>query len=699
MPAEVLRANVLTTEATCQINKTRSDVLSQPTGRERGVTIRVVILCLALAVILGYLIPIIDYKVFNTFLGATHLPPGALGALLVLVLVVNPLLRLISDKLAFSRNETLTVYITCLFSSLIPGHGAENLALPVTIAPFYLATPENKWLNWLTPYLPPWLSPALDPQTGAYNKAIVDGWFNGLRPGEAIPWGAWLLPLVVWGSLIMAIYIMLACLSVMLRAQWAENEALAFPLLRLPLIMTEDMDRGDEYSTVGRFFRNPLMWVGFGIAAFIQLQRGLNLYFPDVPTFPLELNLNALFTEAPWNQIGWVPINIYPIAVGITYLLTSEVSFSLWFFFLFMKMQMMGAYYLGFMPGTLPDATNAFPGKMFQGFQVGGAYLTYVAIVLWTGREHFAHILRRAFRRIGPRSAEREEALSYPVAFWGFALAFVYLVGVSLLAGVRFDIALALWVSYIVLAIGLTRVAVEGGMLFLLHDIMPLGAIAKLLNSGPTTWLTTQSGIVPASFLQAGLVYHMRGFSMPSFVQGFKLAHDHKIPARPLLALIAAVVTISLGMSLWMVIRLGYDNGGMSLGSNWSHGHLAVRPVTFIDSVTKSGNNSPVSNWLSLLAGALLTYGMMLARSRFAGFPFHPIGYLMCLTFAAHMFWFSIFLGWLCKILITRFCSHDAYRKLIPAFLGMALGDVTMILFWLLIDGWQGRTNHHLMPF
>lgn len=86
------------------------------------------------------------------------------------------------------------------------------------------------------------------------------------------------------------------------------------------------------------------------------------------------------------------------------------------------------------------------------------------------------------------------------------------------------------------------------------------------------------------------------------------------------------------------------------------------------------------------------------ARSRFLWFPFHPIGYLMHLTFPIKMFWFSIFFGWLCKVLITRFGSNDSYRKTIPAFLGLVLGDVTMILFWLVIDGWSGRTAHQLMP-
>jgi hypothetical protein len=470
-------------------------------------------------------------------------------------------------------------------------------------------------------------------------------------------------------------------------------------LLRLPLTMTEDLDRPDRTEVVGGFFRNRLMWGGFGIAVFIQMLRGLHLYFPDVPNFPMELSLSALFSEAPWNQIGWTEIYTFPIVIGITYLLTSEVAFSLWFFYWFMRLQMIGAYYMGIMPSALPDATMAFPGKAFQGYQTGGAYLAYVALVLWTGREHFKYIARRAFGRARARPSEREEALSYPTAFWGFVLAFVYIIGFCVLAGLRLDIALALWLSYLVFAIGLTRIAVEGGMLFLLHDTMPLGAIGRLIGTGPSTWLSASSGLVPASFVQAGLVFHLRGFLMPSFVHSFKLAHDNKIPPRPLLALIAAVVMISMGMGFWMVVKLGYEHGGLQLGSSWARGHLALRPANFIDSITKDTSGSLLTNWASLGAGAGLTWGMMLARSRFAGFPLHPIGYLMCLTFAAQMFWFSIFVGWLCKSLITRFGGPEAYRKLMPTFLGLALGDVTMILFWLTVDLWQGRTAHHLMPY
>ncbi|MBV9865628.1 MAG: hypothetical protein JO316_09780 [Abitibacteriaceae bacterium] len=666
-------------------------------ARDRGVTLRVVILSLALAVVLGYALPVIDYKLNNTFLGGQHLPPGAIGVLLVLILVINPLLRLVSPRWGFTRNETLTVYITCLFSSLVPGHGSENFVVPNLLAPFYFATRENKWLGFLQPYLKPWLTPALNSNRGL-NRAVYEGWYVGLHRNEPIPWGAWMVPLVFWISFVLVSYAMLGCLSVMLRAQWAEHEALAFPLLRLPLTMTEDMDRRDKYGMLSHFFRNPLMWCGFGIAVFVQGLRGLHLYYPDVPDFPLGVDMGPLFSDAPWNQIGWVPVNIYPMVVGITYLLTSEMSFSLWFFYWFFKFQYVAAYYLGFQPNSLPGA-DGLPDKLFTGYQMGGCYLAYVGIVLWTGREHLSHVARRAFGRVPASPAERNELLSYPLAFWGFIISFALMVGATWASGVRVDIAIALWVSYLVFAIGLTRVAVEGGMLALQHHTSPLAAIAKLLNTGQSQWLTLENGVSSASLFQAGFVIHMRSFIMPSFVHSFKLAQDNKIAARPLAALVGVVILISVGMSWWTVVRMGYDNSGLTFGHHWWAQDGPKAPAYFIDSVTKSSDTgSAPARWLWLGVGIALTYGMMLARSRFTFFPFHPIGYMMALTYSGATFWSSIFLGWLAKVVISRFGGTDTYRKLLPAFLGLALGDVAMILFWLIIDGWQGRTGHLLLP-
>jgi hypothetical protein len=181
-------------------------------------------------------------------------------------------------------------------------------------------------------------------------------------------------------------------------------------------------------------------------------------------------------------------------------LLSAEISLSLWAFFLFHKMQLMGAYYIGYPAGTLPSPTwtRGF-SKSFIAYQQFGAYFAYVAIILYTAREHLKWVTRRAFGRAKALDKERDEALSYPVAFWGFVLAFAFIVGWTIAAGVRADIAIALWVTYLVIAIGLARVVVEAGLIFVHAGWSPLGPLAYLFGS---SWMTPSSA-VPARSSQA----------------------------------------------------------------------------------------------------------------------------------------------------------------------------------------------------
>ena len=673
---------------------TETDALAPAHEAGSGVTFRVVVLSLAIALFFAWAIPIIDYRFFNTFLGATHLPPGAVGVLLLLLLVVNPLLRLVSKRWAFKRNEVLTVYLSCLFSTLTVGVGGNNYFVSSIIGSFYYTTRENKWFDTLKG-LPPWFTPALNAD-GTQNRAVVEAWYTGLSQGQNIPWGAWIVPLCAWGAFFGASFGMMACLSVILRAQWGQHEVLAFPLLRLPLTLTQDLDRDDKYAVIGRFFRAPLMWSGFGIAVFVQALRGLNLYFPDVPTFPLSVDTRPLLSEAPWNQITWLPLQIYPIAVGIAFFLTGEVGFSLWFFFLFMKLQIVGAALLGFPPATMPQVLEK-GGAVFLGSQESGAFFAYGAVIFWTGRRHFAHVFHRAIRRARPTDIEKNEALSYPVAFWGFALCFAFMVAWGVAAGMSIGLSLLLWTSYLLIAVVLSRVVAEGGLLFVHHTWMPLGTFAGLVGMGPGTLLSSSHGIAPAAFMEAATIEDFRGSLMPSFVQSFKLAHDQNIQSKKLFALLFAVILVGMVVGFSMNVRLGYENSG--LGLQWWLREGAPRMAGSNAATMGAKVASPdITAWTWTFIAAGIVWGTMWMRGRFAWFPLHPLGYVMAVSYPVHAFWFSIFVGWGAKSLVTRYAGPDSARKVGPLFLGLALGDVAMMLFWIGVDGFFGRTGHQLMP-
>jgi hypothetical protein len=149
------------------------------------------------------------------------------------------------------------------------------------------------------------------------------------------------------------------------------------------------------------------------------------------------------------------------------------------------------------------------------------------------------------------------------VAFWGFVLSFVFITAWSVAAGMNVAVAIGMWVAYLVIAIALTRIVVEGGLIFL-QGPMPLSIIAQFTGSGSGS-IMGASTIVPGSMVEMAIMGDTRGFLMPSFMQSFKLAHDRKIKAKPLFALIMAVSLTTLIVSVWMNVRLGYEVGALSL--------------------------------------------------------------------------------------------------------------------------------------
>jgi len=640
------------------------------------ISARCIAVGLLLSVVFSLIIPYVDVFLSNTFLGAQHLPPGAVFALLFLVLVVNPLLKLLSPRLPFSRVELLMIYCMLLFSTLVPGHGAENVFIPVVVSPFYYASPENRFADLFLQYVPEWFAPQSE-------RAIVS-FFEGLRPGERLPWGDWVTPLLVWGGFTMVLYALVAFLSVLFRRQWVDREKLSFPLVALPMEMTADSLHPFANKA---FFGSRVMWVGFGLAVLLQLQNGLKFHLPAIPALRLSVNLSPLFRETPWNAVGWVPGYIWPVVVGITVLLRGEVSLSLWFFFWFTKLQRIISHVLGFKSGG-EMTTWGEPGWL--GMQPVGGYIAYVALSFWVARGHLRDVWDET---VGTRRHSAGEPLSYRVCFIGIACCFAALLWFCAAAGMSLPAALAQMVIYVILAMALTKVVAESGLLFVQATLSSLETMATFAGT---------AGIGPRSltigmFIERAFMTDLRAFLMPSFCQSLKIADLAGMDKRRMLQAFAVTIVLSTVICYWANLKIVYTHSGMACNP-WFITGAGPGGFRLLANFLQTPREPSLTNAVAMAAGGGFTLLLFYLRQHFMWFPFHPVGFIMMQTYPMKVLWFSIFIGWAIKAVIARYGGVKTLIGLQPLFLGIAFGDIFMMVGWLIVDAITGTHNHYLMP-
>ena len=63
----------------------------------------------------------------------------------------------------------------------------------------------------------------------------------------------------------------------------------------------------------------------------------------------------------------------------------------------------------------------------------------------------------------------------------------------------------------------------------------------------------------------------------------------------------------------------------------------------------------------------------------------HPVAYPLANSFTLTWIWFSIFLSWLAKWSILRLGGLKSYRKALPFFLGLILGEFITGGLWSII--------------
>lgn len=97
-------------------------------------------------------------------------------------------------------------------------------------------------------------------------------------------------------------------------------------------------------------------------------------------------------------------------------------------------------------------------------------------------------------------------------------------------------------------------------------------------------------------------------------------------------------------------------------------------------------------------AGFLAVIFLAAMRMRFFWWPLHPLGYPVSTSFGGRMLWLCILIGSTAKWVVFKTGGWRSYRKLVPFFLGLVLGDFTMGSIWTLIGISLGIKTYDFWP-
>jgi len=637
---------------------------------QKGVTLRAVLLSLLL--IPANIYWIIEQEVVR-YTHPTLMAPISNVVFLVFVFtVLSLLLKKFAPKLALSQGELLVCYVMLTAMSSLCSHDMMQILIPTIGHASWFATPENEWAELFHRYLPDRLTIS--------DHGILRGYYEGETTFYTARYiKAWIEPILWWMLFIVVFIFVMLCINTILRKQWAERERLTYPIIQLPLEMTDNR---------ARLFKNRLLWIGFSIAALISIINFLNFLYPSIPEIPIKRrDIDYLFTEKPWNAIRPVRVDAYPFVIGIGFLVPLDLLFSCWVFYWFYKMQIFVGSIIGW---------RSLPGFPYATEQSFGAYVGLFTFAIWAGRKHFIQVFKNAFyvSRTSSRIDDSREPMPYRSAVWGLIGGVTFLSLFSNRIGMSLYIAPLFFVIYYVLSITIARVRAELG--FMVQDMGGMDPPNTL-----ATWFGTRR--LGASTLTVFAIYkffnrHSRSNAMPHQLEAFKLAERTGIDNRRLLMAILLATVFGGFITAWFLLAKYYKYGAAS-------GHFGPWALGLANSAF-----NPLQNWLTyptttnytytsfMGIGFIFTISLMLIRTRFIWWPFHPLGYALAPTWGMYNLWSCIFIASIAKWVILKQGGLKAYRRAVPLFLGLALGDYVLGSIWSILSVVLDKPMYQFWP-
>jgi len=504
-----------------------------------------------------------------------------------------------------------------------------------------------------------------------------------------IPLQQWLKPAIAWTLLIGALFMGFMGFNVLMRRQWVENERFMFPLNLFPRVLfgEDSVDTGDMLH---KLLHNRALWLGVAVMLPLVLLKGLKFYYPAVPapvwggiwgSFGLDdLVTNPLLKQTFQNATIALPFTLLAIAL----VMETDILFSIWSSFLLFQL----VYLFGKMCNFY-----RFEGYPWEFQQEVGAFIAFALLSLLVARRHLGRVFQHIIGKI--RMDESQEVVSYRTAVLMILGSLVILAvwGVWTKMGAWASLLFFGWI--LICGFAASKIRAEVGMPWgywtPYYGIMFLSAVGGFVVFGATGMLvaTIASGFMcVVNFL----------FIAPAQVEMMELGRHFKVRPRDIGHGLMLGLLGGLFIGGFVLLCWAYGMGGDNLTYTWpyqqnwyfdSFRSMALNADRALATGTlTAAHNAPLDFVHNIDAkgmgiGFVITCLLALLRSVFMWFPFHPLGYVLGISWFGRTFWFTALVAWLIRILVLRIGGTHTIRKgLIPFSIGMFVACLISVIIF-----------------
>ncbi len=622
-----------------------------------------------------------------------HLPVSMFGLMIFFSLLVNPLLGKIRASWRFRPAEIALVMALVLVACGIADAGLMRQIPKALIHPVLMNRTNPGWQRaGLLEETPS----GLLVNDGQFDDRIIEDYVTPMgEPGKpipfrAVPWHAWHRPLTIWGGIFLLVAIGTVSLGVLVHRQWADRERIRYPLADLTHSLLAQDEQGRTAILRSRLFR-----LGLAVPLFIRIVNGIYLWTDNKTVeIPMTLDFSALaegfpeFMSTP-GAGSLMNLTFYPACIGFTYLLASDIGFSLGIA-TFLNVLVL---YLLLLFGVNTSG-GVIEGGVIEAHSFG-SFLAMALMLLYVGRRYYWQTAKQAvtFRPQQETDAAGVWALRTLLLAVGGTVAILCAIGLD------WPIALMAVLGTLLLFFIMARINAECGVFFLAPAWQMPVAIVGLFG------LTT---LGPRTIIVLGLLMFILSIDpfecmMPFVVNGLKIASGSLLKPGRVGLLMAVAIGLTLAVTIPTALWADYNHAA-NMRRGWGSEaifNVAEKSASQLEALGERETVRQYGTWdrlramrpdsrflIPMASGFLLLIGCSLLRLRFTWWPLHPVILLLFGAMLFGRFSFSFLLGWAIKMVVSKFGGAAKYTETKPLMIGVIAGDLLggflfMIVAWI----------------